>query len=453
MECVAYMRVSTEKQAEEGNGLDSQKRDIENYCRKNQMIISDWYIDDGYTGANMNRPELQRLINDCTRHRIKAVVAFKLDRISRSMVDGIYMIERIFLPNNVEFKCVHDSISYDSPMEQAYTQMMAVFAQLDKNTMLLRMRGGMLERVKQGFWMGGGNTPYCYSYNDQTGILEPIPERVEQARKALDMFIAGASDEKIYRMLGFSNEVTVRNVLTGVVNIGMIPYKGTVYKGRHEPIFDKEKFELAQELRKSRSQIRSYCHTEPNLLTGLCYCGICGCKMRYQKWTHGYHKIYCYSRNKSMKRLPNYNPDCTNSAMWAKDVESIVESEILKISLNLSGYKPKEKASRIDVLTAQLEKEQKRLKRLYDLYADGNDTVLEMIKDCEKKSSELKSEISSEGKKNRNTQKKEFVYENIKRLADVWDDIDKSQKNSILKTIISKIVIVNGTVEIQLKNF
>lgn len=301
--------------------------------------------------------------------------------------------------------------------------------------------------------MGGGNTPYCYSYNDQTGILEPIPERVEQARKALDMFIAGASDEKIYRMLGFSNEVTVRNVLTGVVNIGMIPYKGTVYKGRHEPIFDKEKFELAQELRKSRSQIRSYCHTEPNLLTGLCYCGICGCKMRYQKWTHGYHKIYCYSRNKSMKRLPNYNPDCTNSAMWAKDVESIVESEILKISLNLSGYKPKEKASRIDVLTAQLEKEQKRLKRLYDLYADGNDTVLEMIKDCEKKSSELKSEISSEGKKNRNTQKKEFVYENIKRLADVWDDIDKSQKNSILKTIISKIVIVNGTVEIQLKNF
>ena len=161
MECVAYMRVSTEKQAEEGNGLESQKRDIELYCRKNELIISDWYIDDGYTGANMNRPELQRLINDCGRKRVKCVVAFKLDRLSRSMVDGIYMIERVFQPNNVQFKCVHDSISYDSPMEQAYTQMMAVFAQLDKNTMMLRMRGGMLERVKQGYWMGGGNTPYC----------------------------------------------------------------------------------------------------------------------------------------------------------------------------------------------------------------------------------------------------------------------------------------------------
>ena len=82
MECVAYMRVSTEKQAEEGNGLESQKRDIELYCRKNELIIADWYIDDGYTGANMNRPELQRLINDCGRNRVKCVVAFKLDRLS-----------------------------------------------------------------------------------------------------------------------------------------------------------------------------------------------------------------------------------------------------------------------------------------------------------------------------------------------------------------------------------
>lgn len=453
MECVAYMRVSTEKQAEDGNGLDSQKRDIENYCRKNEMIISDWYIDDGYTGANMNRPALQRLVNDCTRHRVKAVVAFKLDRLSRSMVDGIYMIERIFVPNNIVFKCVHDSVSYDSPMEQAYTQMMAVFAQLDKNTMLLRMRGGMLERVKQGFWMGGGNAPYCYSYNDKTGILEPIQERAEQARKALDMFIDGASDERICKILGFSSEATVRSVLTSVVNIGMIAYKGGVYKGRHEPIFDIDKFELAQEIRKSRRTARSYCRTEPNLLTGLCYCGICGCKMRYQKWTHGNHKIHCYSRNRAMNRLPNYNSNCTNTAVWSKDIETAVENEVIKISLNLSMYKPKEKASRADILTAQVGKEQKRLKRLYELYADGNDTILDMIKECENKLTELANELSCENKKSRNTQKKELVYENIKKLADVWWNISKPQKNAILKTIISKVVIVNGNVEIQLKNF
>ena len=70
MECVAYMRVSTEKQAEEGNGLESQKRDILDYCSKSELIVTDWYVDDGYTGANMNRPELQRLVADCKHKRI-----------------------------------------------------------------------------------------------------------------------------------------------------------------------------------------------------------------------------------------------------------------------------------------------------------------------------------------------------------------------------------------------
>lgn len=453
MECVAYMRVSTEKQAEEGNGLESQKRDIENYCRKNELIVSDWYVDDGYTGANMDRPELQRLIHDCSKKRIKCVVAFKLDRISRSMIDGIYMIERVFQPNDVIFKCVHDSVSYDSPMEQAYTQMMAVFAQLDKNTMMLRMRGGMLERVKQGYWMGGGNTPYCYRYDKSLGYLVPIPERAEQANKALDLFIAGNSDVSIQKILGYGNELVVRHILTGVVNIGMIPYKGQVYKGLHEPIFDREKFELGIEMRNSRRKSRSVCSQETNMLTGLCYCGMCGCAMRYQKWTHGKHKIYCMSRNKTMSYLPNYSADCNNTLGWAADIESQVEDQILKISLDLSSYKPKEKATKLEIMQSQLDKEKTKLKRLYELYADGNDTVLEMIRSSEKELSDLEGRIKTEVKSSGNTQKKEFVYDNIKKLADVWDRIDKKQKNMILKTIIDKIVIVNGNVEIQLKKF
>lgn len=454
MECVAYMRVSTEKQAEEGNGLSSQKRDIENYCRKNKLIISDWYVDDGYTGANMDRPELQRLVNDCLKKRIKCIVAFKLDRLSRSMIDGIYLIERVFQPNNVLFKCVHDSVNYDSPMEQAYTQMMAVFAQLDKNTMMLRMRGGMLERVKQGHWPGGGNLPYCYNYDKEKGILMPISERAEQANKAIDLFIAGNSDVTIQKTLGYKSELIVRSILTGVVNIGMIPYKGNVYKGLHEPIFDKEKFELAQELRKSRNSAKIVCYKhDTNLLTGICYCGVCGCKMRYNKYPKGGHVITCYSRDKALSYLPNHNTKCTNKQVFANDIEKQVENEIIKISLNLSSYKPKEKESKLQIMQYQLDKEKIKLKRLYELYADGNDTVLSMIRESEAKISEMKENIACESKNAANTQKKEFVYENIKKLADVWNDIDKKSKNMILKSIISKVVIVNNDVEIQLKNF
>lgn len=453
MECVAYLRVSTEKQAEEGNGLDSQRRDIQLFAGKNDMLISDWYIDDGYTGANMNRPALQRLINDCYSKKVKNVVAFKLDRLSRSMVDGIYIIEKIFIPNGVNFQCVHDSINYDSPMEQAYTQMMAVFAQLDKNTMLLRMRGGMLERIKQGYWMGGGNLPYCYNYDKEQGILVPIEERKVKANQAMDLFLKGYSDVKIQQLLGFKNELTVRNILTSCVNVGMIPYKGEIYKGLHEPIFDIEKFEQAQKLRSERRKKKMYSGQQINMLTGLCYCGKCGCAMRYQKWVKDKRKIYCCSRNKNSYYLPNYNPDCDNSAEWADEIEYEVEKAITQIALNVDGLRKQKEESLVDILEKQLESCNTKLKRLYGIYAEGNDTIIDTIRELEEQKKELKEKLCKEFEQSTNKNKQEETITNIKKIADIWEGADKKQKNTILKSIIDKILIVNGNIEIQLKNF
>lgn len=450
MECVAYMRVSTEKQAEEGNGLDSQKRDILAWAGKNEFVIKEWYVDDGYTGSNMNRPALQRLISDCYAKKIKNVIAFKLDRLSRSMIDGLYIIEKIFMPNGVTFKCVHDSVNYDSPMEQAYTQMMAVFAQLDKNTMLLRMRGGMLERVKQGYWMGGGRTPICYNYNTETGILEIIPEEAEKANAALDMYIAGATDKEIQETFGYSTESLVPKILTSVANIGMIPYKGEVYQGLHQPVFTKEKFELGLRVRESRKAKR-YVKTE-QLLTGLLYCGDCGCAMRYQKWNNGNYRIYCCSRNKSLYYLPNHNTECKNELYWASDIDKQVEEEIKKISLNFKLEDICGKESALSVLNKQLDGVKSKLKRLYGIYADGNDTVVEMISELESKAKDLKEKISIEESRE-NKKEQQLQYEKVKKIADVWGHIDKKGKNQLLKSIVDKIFIVNGDIEIRLKNY
>lgn len=452
MECVAYMRVSTEKQAEEGNGLDSQKRDIKAYCQKNDLLIADWYIDDGYTGANMERPALQRMISDCMAGKVKSVVAFKLDRLSRSMVDGIYIIERIFLPNEVKFYCVHDSISYDSPMEQAYTQMMAVFAQLDKNTMMLRMRGGMLERIKKGYWRGGGNLPYCYRYDRDDGILKIIPERAEQARCALDLYLDGYSDEYICHVLGFANESIVKNILTSSTNIGKQKYKGLEYEALHEPVFDKEKFYAAQRMRKRRSIKSMYKKREPNLLTGLCYCGVCGCAMRYQRWGK-YHVIYCCSRSSHLSYLPNFDPNCNNTTCRADEVEESVSQEIKKISLNIDDIGKNKNQSVSEVLSDRLSAINRKLSRLYDLYADGNDVVVEKISQLEEEKKSIKADLEKEkGKESCKHDKKEIIKE-IKKIADVWDTASNPTKNAMLKKIADKIVIFNGHIDLQLREF
>ena len=154
-----------------------------------------------------------------------------------------------------------------------------------------------------------------------------------------------------------------------------------------------------------------------------------------------------------MDYLPNYNTDCDNPGAWASDIEIAFEHEILGISINLSQYKPKAKETKLQILTNQLEKQKAKLKRLYTLYAEGNDMVLDMIKTLETEIRETTEKISTERKDGQHEQKKEFVYENIKKLADIWDGISKSQKNSILKTIIDKVIVGKDDIEIQLKNF
>lgn len=448
MECVAYMRVSTEKQAEEGYGLDSQKRDIIEYCRNNELMITDWYVDDGYSGKDINRPEVQRLITDCIKNRVKRVVTFALDRVARSTYDTIYVLERVFQKHNIDFRCVHNKINYETPSEQFQTQIVAAVAEYERKNIVLRMRGGMLERIKQGYWMGGGNLPYCYSYDDKNGILVPIPERKAQAREAMDLFLQGYSDDRISKLLGI-NEGTIRKILTSIVNTGKIPYKGNVYNGLHEPIFTEQEFELLQHYRQIRADKKSYSHTESNLLTGLCVCGVCGCKMRYQKWSNGNHKIYCMSRNSSMSYLPNYDSRCNNTLEWASDIESQVVNEVLKISLRLKAPKDYAK-SKSDIIQEAIEREQTKLKRLYGLYSDGNDMIIEVIKEQEEKISKLKIELN-DAMKNNNPKRREIFYENIKCLADSWGNIDNPKRNKILKTIISKIVINNGDVDIFLR--
>ena len=205
---------------------------------------------------------------------------------------------------------------------------------------------------------------------------------------------------------------------------------------------------MAQEIRKSRATNRTA--KNEHLLSGLCFCGVCGSRMRYQQERYG-ARIWCYSRDKySAKKLKNYNPNCDNKAFKAAEIEKQVISKILDISLNIKNA-PKPAENKLSIMQTQLKKEQDKLKRLYLLYSSGNDLLLEVIQTQEKVIDNLKQNIEEEEK---NISKKDTIaYQNIKKIADVWDNINNKQKNIILKSIIEKIILVNGKVEIILKNF
>ena len=156
-----YLRVSTEAQADEGYSLAAQAEKLEAYCRMKGISRFTRYVDGGFSGSSLNRPAVTQLI-DCIRNgEVERVVVYKLDRLSRSQKDTLYLIEDVFAPHSVDFVSINENIDTGTPYGRAMIGILSAFAQLERENIFLRTRMGMVERVRQGFWPGGGKIPFC----------------------------------------------------------------------------------------------------------------------------------------------------------------------------------------------------------------------------------------------------------------------------------------------------
>lgn len=440
---VAYLRVSTEAQTEK-YGLDLQKQKILDYCKKNAVIIDDWYIDGGYSGSKLDRPQMQRLLNDAGQGFISTVYVYKLDRLSRDTADTLELMHKTLPKFGVEVVSMSEDIRNNNPMDKVMLTMNAAMNQYERETIRQRMTDGMIERVKKGYWMGGGRVPFGYRYDRNDGILHPIPEQTEIVRKLFQLYIDGYSCDKISKMLGFKGEKIVMNILKRKSNIGLIEYKGEVYQGLHEPIIDEETFYKAQDCIKKRST-NSFVSND-HILTGLCWCGECGARMRYHKWDAKQHRLLCYSQVKG-KEYMQRDRNCQNVHPIAKKIENEVEHYFKQFIIKLENEEIEVK-NNINIIKDTINKTTKEIKRLYDLFSKSEtDALLEVIQQKENLLKELENDYKIELESSVELIPKKI--EEIKRVADVWDDLNNKEKNKILKQCIEKVVITGDDVAIH----
>lgn len=446
---VAYLRVSTEAQTEK-YGLDMQRQKILDYCEKNGVIIDKWYVDGGYSGSKLDRPEIQKLLDDAEKGLIKIVYIYKLDRLSRDTADTLELMYRILPKLGIKVVSMTEEIRTDNPMDKVMLTMNAAMNQYEREVIRMRMSAGMVERVKKGYWMGGGRVPWGYYYDRNDGILHIDKEQAEQVRNAYKLYLEGYSCDKISHILGFKAERIVSQILRRKSNIGLIEYKGNVYKGLHEPIIDEKTFYETQELMKRRSTNSHISNN--NLLTGLCYCGICGARMRYQKWGK-YHKIVCYSQDlRSGKDYMRRSNNCQNKKIEAEFVEQEVEEcfRLFSVSLDKPGNK---KESKADIIQKSIKNINTKIKKMYEMYFDRqSDNLLEMIEQEEKNLKSLENDLKCELKSEKTQLSIEKISQ-IKNMADIWDNLENNVKNKVLKECIEKIIIINGNVEIYFRTF
>lgn len=444
-----YIRVSTDAQAEEGYSVEAQKEQLTAYCVSKRIKHYELYIDGGWSGSNLARPEIQRLIQDVKDNKISHVIVFKLDRLSRSQKDTLYLIEDVFNPHDVSFVSLNESMDTSTPMGRLMIGILSAFAQLERENIRLRTRMGMKERVKAGYWMGGGKIPFGYDYDSEDGILVPNKD-AEKVKQVYALYIAGKSPQVIANLLGLKYEKLVTQILIRKCNYGVIEYNGEIYQGKHEPVISKETYDMAMKCMYERKAVRA--NSTEHLLTGLVYCGKCGAKMRYIKWGGQGYKFMCYSQQKSKPYLVK-DPDCDQPKISAEEVETMVKNAIFEFADNYALDKEDkiiEPEDTISLLLSQKEILEKKIKRLYNIYAESeNSILLDTINDLQKQLEKINNQIDFETQNSNILQLREEKSIILSTVEDIWDILSVQEQKTIIRKLIDKIIITDAHITIN----
>ena len=438
-----YARVSTDSQLE-GYSIDAQKEFLISYAKSKDYTEFEYYIDGGYSGKDLNRPAIQRLIEDCKNHKIDAVFVFKLDRISRSQRDTLYLIEEVFNKYDVSFISMRENFDTSSPFGKAMIGVLSVFAQLERETILERTRIGLKKRAEAGLWRGGGKIPFPYRYDRNTGTLVPIPEQVELLHKMISLYISGKSFNAIGDIVGMDESLVETRILS-ITNTGKVPYRDEVFEGQHEAVVSDELYEEILRVNKVRSREKYERHY---LLSGKVYCGHCGAKYRYQKW--GKRLImYCYSQQKSK---PKYikDPNCKNKRWDTFEVEDAVLEELFKMSLDIDLFKKTFNIATVNVkneLKTRLEEIKKQINNLLNFIASGIavDETNKKITELEREKEQIEEKLLSSDKKEKDNKVSLNMITNLKAT---WFDMDFDEQRRIIEHLIDKVVVNDNEINI-----
>jgi site-specific DNA recombinase len=341
LKCAIYTRVSTDNQAEvEFNSCEAQEEKIRSFINSQEnMEVYKVYSDVGFTGANLNRPALNELIEDIKQRKIDIVIVYKIDRLTRSHKDFYYLIE-IFERYNVNFISVTERFDTSTPAGRLLRNIMLTFAQFERELASERTKDKLLQRAQKGMW-NGGIVPYGYKTEDKKLVVNEVEAKI--VRKIFEDYITSGSIAKVYNELK-TKDIKDRNglpfskssisyILRNIIYTGKIKYAGKIYQGIHQPIISEDIFNLAQETHKKKQRVlRVY---KNYLLAGLVKCKECGSYMTpsytNKRKQEKLKRYYYYRCTKTTKRDWN---SCKTKQVSADRLESYIFDNLERISID-----------------------------------------------------------------------------------------------------------------------
>jgi site-specific DNA recombinase len=284
LRCAVYTRKSTDEGLDmEFNSLDAQREAGEAYVLSQKaegwVLVRDRYDDGGFSGGTLERPALKRLRADIEAKRVDIVVVYKIDRLSRSLMDFARLVE-VFERNNVTFVSITQSFNTTTSMGRLTLNVLLSFAQFEREVIGERIRDKFAASRKRGMWMGGF-VPLGYAVKDRKLVIQEteaaMVRRIFQEfirLKSITKLTAKFREEGLRTKLGSQMEKGyLWRILKNRVVLGEVVHKGTVYPGEHEAIVDRKLWDKAHAIMRENPNKRaanSKART-PALLKGLIF--------------------------------------------------------------------------------------------------------------------------------------------------------------------------------------
>jgi site-specific DNA recombinase len=470
LKVASYLRVSTEEQAEQNISIPGQKSRQIAYCQAKQWEIYDFYIDNGFSGKDLDRPEMKRLMVDAKNKLFDIVLVVKLDRLSRRQQHVMYLLEEIFEPNRISFSSVSENFETNTTMGKAMLGIMAVFAQLERETIVQRVTDAKKDAATQGRFMGGP-PPYGYKHNKITKSLEIDEIESDIVRfifneylktdKGFQYIAETLTQNKTPTRTGVKhwNPTTIRGIIKNPLYAGYIPHKGELHKGKHNAIITREQWDDSQKITLGRNY---YDHEANNgLLKGFTVCGECGAIMRAKRISskgYTYYYYICYSQEKSTPSMIK-DENCKCGYHKTDVIENKVIEKLMNYSLKpemlikaaqkeIKGQDNSHIDNQIPALIKELSDTKKRISKWQDAFevdAITLDEMKERTDELKNKRHFLESKISEcQNSININNRKIASIQSLVDRMSKfpiMWEKATNEEKRSILLTIIKKVLV------------
>ncbi len=395
MRVATYTRISTDEE-HQPYSLEAQDTRLRAYIASQEGWELTRRYSDRMTGSTLERPELQRALADGRLGRFDLMLVYRVDRLSRS-VRGLAQILEELDHAHVVFRSATEPFDTGTPAGRMMVQMLGVFAEFERATLVDRVIAGMERKAAAGGWLGGPN-PYGYRYNPAVAKLEPDEAEGATVRTIFDLYVTKKLGTRA--LANWLNShghqtragrpwsaVTVFDILRNPVHVGRVEFRGASYPAPHVALVSQDTFEAAQTMLAARKELawKRRSNSSDYLLSGIVRCGKCGNRF-LGTVAHGrkgpYRYYTCFSRNRygrhgcQADRLP---ADAFESAVLASMQTTYSDSNLIERAVASAKRKANatlpSKRSELRSLEAKIEKAEQALQRYFDAFESGSLTA------------------------------------------------------------------------------